>query len=160
MNKNLIKIFLSWILVFIWMIVIFNLSNMNNEESNTQSKDILDKVVDTTIDTSNKIGIITETISSNERKIITNNLNEPLRNSMHFIIFFILSIFVLNAINQHNIKYKYLITLIICFVYAITDEYHQTLVTGRTGEFIDVIIDLLGTLTLLTIYKLYKKYKK
>ena len=66
MNKNLIKIFLSWILVFIWMIVIFNLSNMNNEESNTQSKDILDKVVDTTIDTSNKIGIITETISSNE----------------------------------------------------------------------------------------------
>lgn len=100
MNKKLIKIILSWLFVFIWMIIIFNFSNMNNEESNTQSKEIIDKVVDTTIDTSNKIGIITVSISSKEKQTIIYKLNKPLRKMHAFYNFFYFSNFYIKCLNS------------------------------------------------------------
>mgnify|MGYP003309055667 FL=1 len=40
----------------------------------------------------------------------------------------------------------YLYSIIICFIYACTDEIHQLYVVGRTGQFIDVLIDTIGAL--------------
>ena len=37
-------------------------------------------------------------------------------------------------------------SLVFCFVYACTDEYHQTFVPGRAGAMIDVAVDLVGVL--------------
>mgnify|MGYP004633929879 FL=1 len=31
-----------------------------------------------------------------------------------------------------------------CFLYACTDEHHQTFVNGRSGLFLDTLIDTLG----------------
>ena len=37
-----------------------------------------------------------------------------------------------------------LCSLVFCFVYACSDEYHQTFVPGRAGAMIDVAVDLVG----------------
>ena len=36
--------------------------------------------------------------------------------------------------------------LLLCFVYACSDEWHQTFVPGRSGRFSDVMVDLAGSL--------------
>lgn len=40
-----------------------------------------------------------------------------------------------------------LISICVCFLYACTDEFHQTFVPGRAGRFTDVLIDSSGGLT-------------
>lgn len=35
-----------------------------------------------------------------------------------------------------------LVALLLSFLYACSDEYHQTIVVGITGEFDDVLIDI------------------
>lgn len=153
-NKKL-KIILSCILVLVWCFIIFNFSNMDTTESNTKSKDTINKVIDTTIETSNKVGIIENIPTKEEKTELINNLNKPLRKCMHAFIYFILAILVLNALKISNIsKNKYLLTIIICFIYALTDEYHQTFINGRTGQFSDVLIDTIGTVIGTIIYKL------
>lgn len=52
-------------------------------------------------------------------------------------------------------KYKY--TIITAYLYALTDEFHQTFVSGRTGRFRDTLIDLLGiTIGLIILNQLLK----
>ena len=161
MNKERIKKIILWILVIIWMIIIFTFSNMDTIKSNDTSKGIINSVIDTTIETSHNIGIIEEIPTEKEKQNIINNLNLPLRKIMHFTEYLILSILLLNALTKTNIKNKYFITIIICFLYAITDEYHQTFIDGRTGQFIDVLIDTTGSVLGLIIYnKIIQKNKK
>lgn len=164
--NNKITIIISMCLVIIWMVIIFNFSNMDTNESNTKSKDTIEKVVNTTINTSNKIGITKEEVNEDKIKEITEKLNKPLRKCMHASIYLVLALLLLNIFNitKKNITHKYLIIIIICFVYACTDEYHQTFVSGRTGQFIDVLIDTSGSIIGLLIYniinKLVGKHKK
>ena len=54
---------------------------------------------------------------------------------------------MLNLIYQIKGKYKLvycIISIVVCFVYACTDEFHQLFVDGRAGLFSDVIIDTIG----------------
>lgn len=161
MYKKTIKIILSWFLVLIWMLVIFNYSNMNSKESNTKSKDAINKVIETTIETSNKVSNTEKKITIDEKQKIINKLNKPLRKCVHFTVYLILAILIANALIKINIRNKMLITIITCILYAITDEYHQTLVSGRTGQFIDVLIDTAGSVLGLIIYtKIIQKRDK
>lgn len=162
MNKSKQKIIFPIILVIIWLVIIFIFSNMDTTKSNGASKGIINKVVDTTLETSNNIGIIEEIPTEKEKQTIVNNLNLPLRKIMHFTEYLILSLLLLNTLNKTNIKNKYFITILTCFIYAITDEYHQTFITGRTGQFIDVLIDTAGSALGLIIYNkiTLKKDKK
>ena len=154
------KIVISWILVILWMITIFYLSSMNSEVSNTKSKTTINKVVTTTIETTNK------DISQDKVNSIVNILNKPLRKCMHSIVFFILVVLLINAFYNTNIRnYKaYVFSIIISFIYACTDEYHQLFVLGRTGQFTDVLIDtigvLLGCLVFYGVYRVINKNRK
>ena len=156
---NLKKI-ISILLVLIWMIVIFSFSNMDSTKSNNQSKGAIDKVVEVTIDTSNQLGIVDEVPTEEQKQNIVNKLNKPLRKIMHFTIYLILAILILNALNNFNIKNKTIITIIFCLIYAITDEYHQTLINGRTGQLSDVLIDTIGSIIDTLIYNKLKINKK
>lgn len=159
MNKN--KIIVSWLLVFIWMGIIFYFSNMNTLESNNKSKKIIDKVVTTTIDTTNNTNITTK-----EKQNLINMLNKPLRKCAHACVYLILSLLILHSLllsfknlnNKH--KLAIIITIIICFIYSLSDEYHQTFIYGRTGQFSDCIIDTIGSSIGAFIFNIYKKKKK
>ena len=144
--KKVLKIIQTWIFVFLWLGLIFYFSNMNSNESNVKSKETIQKVIETTVETGNKVGITEEVPTKEEQLSWIEILNLPLRKFMHMMIYCILSLLVINALNKQKIKHKYFITVILCVLYAITDEYHQTFITGRTGQLFDVIIDTIGIL--------------
>ncbi len=51
-----------------------------------------------------------------------------------------------------------IITVIICFLYAISDELHQYFVPGRACRLLDIFIDTSGGAFFCLIYYLYNKY--
>ena len=159
------KIIISWLLVAIWMLVIFFLSNMNTFESNNSSKNVINKVIETTVEATNKIGITDKHPSEKKKDEITNILNLPFRKFAHAGMYLILVILLINALIASKVKFPLviLLALIISFLYACSDEYHQTFIFGRTGKFTDVLIDtggiILGIIIYTLAYFIYRKKK-
>ena len=151
------KIWISWLLVIIWMIVIFVLSNSPAKESTHDSKKAIEDTIVTTTKVTNDMGITDYHPSNNELKKLVSKLNNPLREGMHSFEYFILAILLLIALTNSNIKKKYFKTFIICFIYILTDEYHQTFVAGRTFQLIDILMDSIGTLVGMGLYRLIKR---
>lgn len=129
--KKIIKI----VLVILWMILIFMLSNQSGNESQSLSDNIICSFM--------------------------NNCNPELysfivRKAAHFMLYFILGI--LTFINFKSNKENMIYALIICVIYAFTDEIHQMFVNSRSGELRDIIIDSLGALSsILIMYKIRKR---
>lgn len=68
----------------------------------------------------------------------------------HFSIFLALGVLSSRAIKKswHIRPLKVIIiTLVLGFLYALSDEYHQTFVSGRTQSLADLAVDALGNLS-------------
>ena len=52
---------------------------------------------------------------------------------------------------------KFIYSLLICILYACSDEIHQLLVPGRSGEIRDIIIDGSGSSIMILMYYFYLK---
>ena len=65
MLNNNVKLIVSWLLVIIWAILIFTMSSMNSNESNTKSKDTLSEIVEKTVETTNEMKITDKHPSEN-----------------------------------------------------------------------------------------------
>lgn len=88
--------------------------------------------------------------------------NYPLRKVAYASEYFVFTVLILVALKNSGgsgVK-MYVIALIICFIYSCTDEYHQTFVNGRTGQFLDVLIDTLGGFISCIIYNIIIKINK
>ncbi len=135
------KEILSYLLVFLWMGMIFYLSNQTALESSTLSTGLVKKILKATG------AFIEKTFNSQQ-------FDHLLRKSGHFFVYLVLSLLVLSALRQSGLRgYKAMLAAFaICFLYAISDEYHQTFVAGRSGELRDVLIDSLGALLGILIY--------
>ena len=76
----------------------------------------------------------------------------------------ILSIASLTCTFKTENRKRMIITLIAGFLYAVSDEIHQTFIEGRSGQVSDVILDttgvLLGIIIVIGINSIYKKMKK
>ena len=148
MKKKLITI----LLITIWMILIYTLSNMDSYQSNRISKKSISKAIE-----------ITEKTEKKEVQYkIVKTLNYPIRKIMHMFLYFILAILVFHLIGmiQKNKSLSIIITIIICLIYASLDEYHQTFILGRTGQIKDVGIDMIGTIIGCFLYNKYDKKKR
>ena len=141
-NKKII----SWILVILWAGLIFFMSSMDTNESNGKSKTIINDVVEKSVETTNGMGITDKHPTENKMDQVIEKLNYPLRKVAHASEYFIFTILILIALKNSGVKgnKRFIIALVICFIYACTDEYHQLFVDGRTGQFIDVLIDTIG----------------
>lgn len=154
-----IKILVSVLIVLIWMVVIYKLSAMSSNESNSKSKDFISQIaekIDCDKDTTSKIK------KNNSKKEIINELNTPFRKCAHASVYFVLSFFIMNMLSQikRHKSIDYLIASIFCFVYACTDEYHQLFVDGRTGQLLDVLIDTIGTCIGCFMFSILYKFKQ
>lgn len=129
----------KWLWVLLWMGVIFIFSNQANSSSITHS-------------------MLENILSGMKADWIVDMLNFLIRKFSHMLEYLILSLLILNIFKNRNRSHLYLITIFICFIYAMTDEYHQTFVTGRTGQFIDVLIDTFGAIIGSSIYYFYSKH--
>jgi len=80
----------------------------------------------------------------------------------HAIIYLILGLFLALGLTKSNIGTKkkiILLTLVIGFMYGMSDEFHQSLVPGRQASIFDLVADAIGALAGSTIYSYRKKIK-
>ena len=142
------------ILIIIWMIVIFMFSNQPSDESSNLSNNFINNTIV-------KVYELTHgEISIEKREEILNKYSYPVRKLAHFTVYFILGL--LSIIYFNDINKKYIIyTILLCFVYACSDEFHQYFVPGRYCTFIDVLIDTFGGIFSIIFSRIfiYKKNK-
>ncbi len=154
------------LLTLLWCIVIFIFSSMSGNESNEKSKETINNVIDTTLEVTNDSGITDKHPSEKKINSVIEKLNRPLRKCMHASVYFVLAILVFLSFKSFKINgWKlYVLPILICFIYACTDEFHQYFVSGRTSEFTDVLIDtggaIVGIMVAKLVSKVYYKIKK
>jgi len=147
------KKYLYWIPVIVWMGVIFYFSHQPSQVSSSLSGGILDSLL---------------ALLPNGFPIDTEVLHTIIRKIAHVSVYFVLAILVSFAWSKSLLQFyqnpvgvhrfyslrSYSIVIGICFLYAMGDEYHQTFISGRSGEFRDVLIDTSGALMGLFVYGL------
>ncbi|MTK11783.1 MAG: teicoplanin resistance protein VanZ [Clostridiaceae bacterium] len=84
-------------------------------------------------------------------------LNTILRKNAHAFEYLVLAIFVAAVLFSFNLKGKSPIIYImfICLFYAVTDEFHQMFVPGRSSLVSDVLIDFLGSIIGIGLFYLF-----
>ena len=159
MNKKAL-IIISWLFVLMWMLLIYYFSDMNGIESTTKSRNTINNVIEKTIEVTNEVGLTNKDISSPKIKQMSKNLDYPMRKLMHVFMYFILTLLLINALYQSGVKKNiYIFSILISFIYACTDEYHQSF-RARTSSFKDVLIDILGGILAIILLKIIVKFKK
>jgi VanZ family protein len=138
-----------WSIVVLWMIVIFKLSAQSGEQSN-----------DLSLGVSGLIAALIEKISPSSDAMAFNHI---IRKCAHFFAYLVLGMVVLFAMRKMGISGTkgILLTLAVCVVYAISDEWHQGFIPGRTPKRLDILIDSCGSLLGTILYSriLEKKWE-
>ena len=135
------KKIINIVLLIIWLLVIFIFSSQKEEETKK---------------TSDTFDVVINVVVKDEKKRPTAKF--LVRKIAHFTEFFILALLLLNVIKDYKvIDYKWLLfTMIMCILYAMSDEFHQSFVDGRQARVLDIIIDSSGSLFGLIMYKVFK----
>lgn len=150
-----IKKIISIMVVLIWMGIVFSFSNQQGESSSSTSR----KVSQIIVNIINIQGNYTEL----EKEEMVKQIEPIIRKLAHYTIYAIGGIVIANCVYQFCSKEKMLIgtSTVIGVMYAITDELHQLMVAGRSGNIKDVIIDSLGVITGIVFFLLTREiYKK
>ena len=145
------KLFHS-ILVIIWMLVIFNFSSQNGPKSTKTSDVVTSMVVNVTTSVTNK------DIPREEVKKKVEDSTFLVRKTAHFTEYLILGILVLQLLSDYTKinKRMLIVSLVLCYLYAVSDEVHQIFIPDRTAKVLDTFIDGAGSLVGITIYSIYQ----
>ena len=125
-TKKISKIHL--LLPLFWMAVIFMLSQQPASISSGQS------------------GVFVEQLRHIAPSVDQQLLTFLVRKGAHIFAYFVLGILTFNAlwrVDLSKLKFNYPVglSIIVCALYAVSDEFHQLFVSGRSGELRDIIID-------------------
>lgn len=132
------KVVCKFLLIIIWLLVIFIFSNQNGIKSTGLTNNFLNTYL--------------SFVDSDVVFIL-------IRKIAHVTEYFILGILVISLLYDFNINKKATISILICIIFATMDEFHQLFVDGRTGRFVDVIIDSIGFGVGILVYSKIKKKK-
>lgn len=133
---------LKIILLILWMMIIFAFSNQKAVDSSNLSSGLIDRTV------VKVYKVFYGDISKEKEEVIIEKYSYPIRKLAHYSLYFILGILsFLVIVDYKNNKELILYSMLICFLYACTDEFHQLFIDGRSAEIKDVLIDSFGSLT-------------
>lgn len=136
MSKKVVPI-ITTILI---MIIIFTLSGQNSGDSSDLSRGFTAKIID----------IIAKEMDSVQKTDLLLNIHSFIRKCAHFFIYTLLGISSLimmkNIFTVKPYSKAWTYAIILCFIYAATDEFHQLFIDGRSGEIADVLLDTAGSL--------------
>ena len=138
---------MDWILVIGWMILIFVFSSQAGETSSENNKFVIYAFKLLGLDLNSILGTFSDFL---------------VRKAAHFTEYFILYILLYRAINTKKtggIK-VFIGSILIVFLYACSDEFHQAFVPGRGPAFRDVLVDTCGGLTAFLITYICVTLKK
>ena len=170
---------LSLILCILWMGFIFYNSSESGLESNNKSKSIINQIL---YDNDKDYGVKNILIMSGGKSENTDyigdesgniayddyyntylqNINIILRKGAHLFEFLILAILVAWVMVSYEITGRRAVVyvLFIVLLYAVSDEFHQLFVPGRTARVQDILIDFIGGIIGTVIfYTLKSKFK-
>lgn len=128
---------IKFLLVIGWMFLIFSFSNQNGEESSSTSAGFIERMITVFCD---------DSMDEVDKGKIVDKYAFFVRKTAHFMVYFVLGIFVFNLLIEFKLKHLILVTTFICMAYAISDEIHQSLVPERSCEIRDTLIDTGGSL--------------
>ncbi len=137
-NINILRL-VKIISLVIWLVAIFIFSNQVAQDSSSLSR-IFVEPIEAYVPASQ--GIATFLV----------------RKSAHMFLYFILGIMVYSLSREFKLseRRRTLYSLLFVFLYAISDEFHQKFVIGRSSELRDVFIDsIAGLLGIFFCYSLY-----
>lgn len=106
----------------------------------------------------NQSGFIVNIISNILNFNDLDTLSFIIRKTAHFTEYFILGLLTYNM--TYNYKKKTYLSIIICVLYAISDELHQSLVPGRSCQILDILIDSSGSIIAIYLLSILYKFKK
>lgn len=137
MKKIIIRVISMTILIMTFFII-FGFSSQNGEESKGTSWKIAEKIID--------IQPRYKNITQEEKAILIEKYQTPIRKGAHFSIYAVVGLSLASFLCTYEIKNKkrFLVAIIIGFIYATSDEIHQLFVDGRSGQITDVMIDTIG----------------
>lgn len=125
--------------VILWMGFIFYMSHQPAEISKAQSNKVIDIIKH--INNSNSTNNSNKT--NNSDKFINSFV---IRKTAHMFLYASLSILMFICIyNGENMLKSIILSLVLCFLYACSDEFHQLFIVGRSGELRDVLVDFMGS---------------
>ncbi len=146
------------LLTLLWMTVIFMFSAKNADDSTEQSSFITNILM-------NIFSNVYRNSDLSDKMQIIESMSFAIRKAAHFSIYSVLGLLSFLSVyylTKFSNKTPF-ISMLICFIYACSDEMHQLFVPGRSGQLRDVFIDfsgaLLMTLIILAVRKIYRKIK-
>ncbi len=156
MLKNVFRIIL--IISLAWTFyTIFQFSGENATESSERSGSIIINIVN--------ILPATKNLSENEKQEIVEKVQPIIRKLAHFSIYAYVGVLMMSFASTYQLLLwkKSTISVVTGLLYAISDEYHQSFVPGRSAQWQDVLIDLtgviVGSIIVLICISIYKKNK-
>ena len=151
---------LAVIVCLLWMAFIFYQSSQTSQQSNELSHEIVNYIgsqqkEETKVETPESM-VIQESKSSFEQ------VNVFIRKSAHAFEFFILSILLAWVlIEYHILGWKVTVmTLLAVLLYAMSDEFHQLFVEGRSARIFDVTVDFVGGVIGISFVQLILKIRQ
>lgn len=145
---------LCWLLLAVLMVIIFCFSAQDAQQSSEVSGGV------TTVIT---------TFLANVFHIQVEDLEGFIRKTAHFILYFLLGVVSMLAVytqfDRTLSRRQLFAALLICLVYAASDELHQYFVPGRSCMLRDVVLDFCGSfcggeLAYLCFYKIQSRKKR
>ena len=149
-KKNKIITIVKGILVILWMIIVFLLSNQPAEESSITSGNTIRYIVKS----------VYKDISPEKLEYFVESSQYIVRKIAHLTLYTIGGFLLYNFTYENDKKSKRKLAILIGVVYAITDEIHQHFVPGRACMLLDIFIDSLGVVLGVFIYSFVKSLCK
>lgn len=131
------------IFLIAWCCLIFNLSSQSGDVSSSLSNSLLIKFA--------------QIFHINDINAFVLQYGLYIRKFAHFIEYFILGFLAYITLEEFVSKGELIITILLCVLYAISDEYHQMFVVGRVFGLIDIFIDSVGVYCGSTLIHLISK---
>lgn len=158
MCKKIFK-WVFWILTAVIMVAIFCFSHQEATVSQTTSESFTKKVL--------SISKSFNELPEVKQTEIVVTIQFSVRKAAHFSVFAALGLSVFSAmLLTFSKKHLWLYSLIICVLYAVSDEIHQLFIAGRACRIGDMFIDTMGSVSgilivlIITTLHSYKKTKK
>ena len=153
------RIILFAILAALWCGVIFFLSSENSAESSRRSGEVVTTICEVFVPNF-------ETYPQEKQSEIVESMSFSVRKAAHFTAYAVLGAFLFQIFCfVKDKRSRSLLAIGSAFLYAASDEFHQSFSPGRSCEFRDMLIDTGGAalavlLSLLVMYLINKRKKQ
>ena len=144
---------IKFLLIIVLMGIIFSFSNDTGSASTKKSDSVIVTITEK---------FLGRELTSSEKEKYIDKFVVLVRKSGHLFIYLLLGLSIISFLKEFMIidTKSVIITCIIVFIYACSDEVHQLYVSGRSGEALDVIIDTIGGFIGSYLYYLIYKYRR